>query len=155
MIPFPHATSLYAAATALDLGTFFLLALVTVLQFCFVRRHRDAARAWVKWARYSLALFTFRFTDRGIEFFASQKTGLWQTRGFLDSIWQLCEAVLRVFLLVTFAMLGAGLAMARSSSSAAGTTGSAAAGVGGRRPDAGARGRAVWPALLLLGARLR
>ncbi|KAM3552303.1 hypothetical protein MY1884_007271 [Beauveria asiatica] len=144
MIPFSHATGLYAAATALDLGTFFLLALVTVLQFCFVRRHRDAARTWVKWARYSLALFTFtmfvlcaqliiatvysRFTDRGIEFFASQKKGLWQTRGFLDSIWQLCEAVLRVFLLVTFAMLGAGLAMARSSSSssAAGTTGSPA-----------------------------
>ncbi|KAM3499196.1 hypothetical protein MY10362_007527 [Beauveria mimosiformis] len=139
MIPFPHATSLYAAATALDLGTFFLLALVTVLQFCFVRRHRDAARTWVKWARYSLALFTFtmfvlcaqliiatvysRFTDRGIEFFASEKTGLWQTRGFLDSIWQLCEAVLRVFLLVTFAMLGAGLAMARSSSSAAAPAG--------------------------------
>ncbi|PMB67182.1 hypothetical protein BM221_006844 [Beauveria bassiana] len=128
MIPFSHATSLYAAATALDLGTFFLLALVTVLQFCFVRRHRDAARTWVKWARHSLALFTFRFADRGIEFFASEKKGLWQTRGFLDSIWQLCEAVLRVFLLVTFAMLGAGLAMARSSSSssAAGTIGGAA-----------------------------
>ncbi|KAM3519960.1 hypothetical protein NHJ13051_007148 [Beauveria bassiana] len=128
MIPFSHATSLYAAATALDLGTFFLLALVTVLQFCFVRRHRDAARTWVKWARYSLALFTFRFADRGIEFFASEKKGLWQTRGFLDSIWQLCEAVLRVFLLVTFAKLGAGLAMARSSSSSssAGTIGGAA-----------------------------
>lgn len=142
MIPFSHATSLYAAATALDLGTFFLIALVTVLQFCFVRRHRDAARTWVKWARYSLALFTFtlfvlcaqliiatvysRFADRGIEFFASEKKGLWQTRGFLDSIWQLCEAVLRVFLLVTFAMLGAGLAMARSSSSAPGTIGGAA-----------------------------
>lgn len=58
MIPFSHGTKLYVAATVLQLATFFLLAFVTVLQFCFVRRHGDAARTWVKWARYSLALFT-------------------------------------------------------------------------------------------------
>lgn len=58
MIPFSYTTSLYAAATALELATFVVLVVVCVLQFCFVRRHGDTARTWVKWARYSLALFT-------------------------------------------------------------------------------------------------
>ncbi|TQV97826.1 hypothetical protein V2A60_006451 [Cordyceps javanica] len=135
MIPFSRVTSMYTAAAALDLATFFVLLFVSVLQFCFVRRHGDAARTWVKWARHSLALFTFtmfvlcgglvistvysRFTDRHIEFFESEKTGLSQARGFLDGIWMLCEALFRVLLLVTFAMLGAGIAMARSSAGAA------------------------------------
>ena len=60
-----------------------------------------------------------RFIDRRIEFFASEERGLTQARGFLDSIWWLCEAVVRVLLLVTFAALGAGLAMARSTGGAA------------------------------------
>ncbi|KAJ4150537.1 hypothetical protein LMH87_011283 [Akanthomyces muscarius] len=139
MVPFSYGTSLYAAATALELATFFVLLVVCVLQFCFVRRHGDAARTWVKWARYSLALYTFtifvlcgdsliatvydRFVDRRIEFFASEERGLTQARGFLDSIWWLCEAVVRVLLLVTLAALGAGLAMARSVGGAAAPAG--------------------------------
>lgn len=59
-----------------------------------------------------------RFVDRGIDFFASEQRGLTQARGFLDSIWWLCEAVVRALLLVTLAALGAGLAMARSSAGA-------------------------------------
>ncbi|ATY64584.1 hypothetical protein A9K55_004294 [Cordyceps militaris] len=141
MTPFSYITSLYTAAAALDLVTFFVLAFVCVLQFCFVRRHGDAARNWVQWARHSLALFTlqvaqrtqpalrtsyadsprapttapcFRFTDRHIEFFESEQKGLTQARGFLDSIWMLFEAGVRVLLLVTLTQLGAGLAAARS-----------------------------------------
>ncbi|KAJ3492839.1 hypothetical protein NLG97_g5114 [Lecanicillium saksenae] len=134
MIPFSESTSLFTAAAALDLVTFVVLAFVSVLQFCFVRRHGDAARTWVKWARWSLATLTFtmfvlcadliiatvysRFTDRGIEFFESEKKGLSQARGILDSVWWLGEAVVRVLLLATFAMLGAGIAMARSGGAA-------------------------------------
>ncbi|KAJ6786092.1 hypothetical protein PWT90_05980 [Aphanocladium album] len=141
MIPFSTGTSFFTAAAALDLATFFVLAFVSVLQFCFVRRHGDEARTWVKWARWSLATLTLsdfgtistmfvlcaklviatvysRFTDRGIEFFESEKIGLSQARGFLDSIWWLTEAVVRVLLLVTFTMLGAGIVMARSGGAA-------------------------------------
>ncbi len=64
-----------------------------------------------------------RFVDRRIEFFASEERGLTQARGFLDSIWWLCEAVVRVLLLVTLAALGAGLAMARSVGGAAAPAG--------------------------------
>ncbi len=89
-----------------------------------------------------------RFTDRHIDFFASEKRGLFQARGFLDNIWWLCEAVVRVLLLVTFAMLGAGLAMARST--AAGADAGLAAPAGWTKMPAVAGGAGILTLLLAL-----
>lgn len=56
-----------------------------------------------------------RFIERGIEFFPSERQGLVQTMGILDSIWWLAEAVVRVLLLIALATLSAGIAMSRTS----------------------------------------
>lgn len=55
-----------------------------------------------------------RMTERGIEFFESEKQGITIARGVMAGLWALGQAILRMNLLVTFVMLAAGIAMARA-----------------------------------------